>query len=126
LVTKGSIHYRAPNDLVRRTVAPRPSAMHLLGDKLAIKDDSGEKKMDLGQWGPARALVASYLRVLGGDVDWLKAHYKVEWQCKAGAWTLGLAPTDPDLVKLLEHIRLGGKGTDLSRVEVIDHNGDRT
>ena len=126
LVTRGSIFYRAPADLIRRTVTPRPSAVWLHGARLRFRDDSGEKDMDLGRWGPAQSLVDSYLHVLGGDLDWLKARYTVDFQCRAGAWRLALVPREPALSKLVKSITLSGRGDDLSRVEVVDASGDRT
>jgi hypothetical protein len=126
LVTKGSIFYRAPTDLIRRTGSPRPSAVWLHGTRLRFKDDSGEKEMDLGRWGPAQSLVDSYLHVLGGDLDWLKAHYTVDFQCRAGAWRVALAPREPALAKLVTSITLSGSGDELSRVEVVEASGDRT
>ena len=126
LVTRGSIFYRAPADLIRRTVAPRPSAVWLHGARLRLRDDSGEKEMDLGRWGPAQSLVDSYLHVLGGDLDWLKAHYTIDFQCRAGAWRLALAPLEPAVAKLLKSITLAGRGDELSRVDVVDASGDRT
>ena len=126
LVTKGSIFYRAPADLIRRTDAPRPSAVWLHGARLRFRDDSGEKEMDLGRWGPAQSLVDSYLHVLGGDLDWLKAHYTIDFQCREGAWRLALVPREPAVSKLLKSITLAGRGDDLSRVEVVDASGDRT
>jgi hypothetical protein len=126
LVTRGSIVYRAPADLIRHTASPRPSAVWLHGARLRFRDDSGEKEMDLGRWGPAQSLVDSYLHVLGGDLDWLKARYTVDFQCRGGVWRVALTPLEPGLAKLVKSITLSGRGDDLSRVEVVDANGDRT
>ena len=98
----------------------------LHGGRLRFKDESGEKEMDLGRWGPAQSLVDSYLHVLGGDLDWLKARYSVDFQCRAGAWRVALVPLEPGLAKLVKSITLSGRGDELSRVDVVDASGDRT
>ena len=125
VVNRGRILFLAPDQLVRRVEEPTPSAVWLRGTDLVVRDAAGERKLDVGRWGPANVLVSSFLYVLRGDVVSLLKHYDMTLTCEAPLWRLRLVPKDKGLGKLLGHLVISGRGDRPEVMEVLDGSGDR-
>jgi len=126
LVNRGTVVFMAPGNLVRRIDEPRPSAVWLKAGQLWVRDNTGERKLDVTKWGPANVLVNSFLYVLRGDVDSLKKHYRVDLGCDKDKWTMRLTPISPDLGKILRYMEISGHGAEPETLEMLDGSGDRS
>jgi hypothetical protein len=126
LVNRGTVVFMAPGNLVRRIDVPKPSAVWLKSGELWIRDNTGERNLDVTKWGPANVLVNSFLYVLRGDVVSLKKHYRIDLGCEKDTWTMRLTPLSPDLAKILKYMVIVGRGADPETLEMLDGSGDRS
>lgn len=126
LVNRGTVVFMAPGNLVRRVDMPKPSAVWLKAGELWVRDNTGERKLDVTKWGPANVLVNSFLYVLRGDVESLKKHYRIELGCDKDLWTMRLSPLSPDLAKILKYMVIVGRGAEPETLEMLDGSGDRS
>ncbi len=126
LVNRGRVFFMAPDSLVRRVEAPEPGAVWLRQGQLWVRDANGERKLDVGAWGPANVLMNSFLYVLRGDVENLKKHFTLQLSCEFSHWSLLLVPKDAALLKLLKHLRIEGHKDAPEMLEMLDGSGDRS
>ena len=126
LINRGTIAFMAPDQLVRSVQAPEASAVWLRQGQLWVRDASGERKLDVGKWGPANVLVNSFLYVLRGDVENLQRHYNLQLTCQGSTWTLRLVPKDKALLRLIQFLSVVGQGDQPNSLEMLDGSGDRS
>lgn len=126
LSSRGTVHFAAPDTLLRVQTAPAPAAMLLEGKRVRFGDEAGVRSMSLSQWEAAEGLIGGYLEVLRGDASGLRKHYHTKFSCEGGQWTLQLSPRSAALEKLLRSMTLRGDGTRLTHSELVDAHGDRT
>lgn len=126
LINRGRIFFMAPDSLVRQVNAPVPGAVWLRQGQLWVRDGHGERKLDVGAWGPANVLMNSFLYVLRGDVENLNKHFALQLSCESAQWSLQLVPKDAALLKLLKHLRIQGRNDAPEVLEMLDGAGDRS
>jgi outer membrane lipoprotein-sorting protein len=123
----GTLTYRAPDRLEKRTTAPEQSDLTVIGDRLLITQPNGDKReISLSDIPQISALVESIRATLAGDIAALDRYYAPTITGSAAQWQLELQPRDPNLQKMVAAIRIQGEGTALRRVDTTDPDGDRT
>jgi hypothetical protein len=126
IASQGSLYFAPPDRLARLTLAPAPSSVVVQGGKLALRDDQGHRLLDLDRNEIARDLVGTLITVLRGDLPALRERYSLRYSSKQDRWTLDLEPRSRQVRRLLDQMRLSGRGADLSMIERFEAGGDTT
>lgn len=125
LVSRGSLYYLRPGNLVRRVDFPEKSRMRLAHSKLELSGPSGASKIDLDSQPAVRELIVSFLYLLEGNAAALKRNYRLSLKSgREDAWTLELDPSTPALRKLITHMTLAGQGLQVQTLIVKETTGD--
>jgi outer membrane lipoprotein-sorting protein len=127
LQTSGTLIFVAPDTLQKQTLAPAPSRLTVVGDRLTIVQPDGRTRtLSLSEVPEIGALVARIRATLAGDAATLNRYYVPTLSGSAGDWSLVLQPRDDRLRELLTVIRIRGEGRLISSIETVERDGDRT
>jgi hypothetical protein len=127
LELSGTLEYRAPDHLERRTLTPRPESFVVDGDRLRLEDARGRKRTLALQDNPVLwAFVESIRSTLNGDLAQLERFYDVALEGGPRAWRLSLTPKQPRMSALISRIGIEGSGRRLDTVEIHEAQGDRS
>jgi hypothetical protein len=125
LVSTGSLHYRRPGFLEKRTDAPAEERLVVDGDQVEMASAGQQSRsFDLGQAPELRALVDSVRAPLAGDLVTLRREFVMRASGRPAAWVLELAPLNARAAHLLRLVRLAGSDTELLEVVTVQANGD--
>ena len=131
--TEGELFFSPPNRLARHTRLPGQSSLIVDGDRLTLRDETGEQIVSLGSSHVARGLVDNFALLLRGDLPALRKMYDVTFYSQEnhdspdpGGWIIDLEPRDATTRALVERIRIMGRSGILSSMDTLETNGDRT
>ena len=125
----GSIFVLRPGYLTRRIEEPEPSKLTITPRELRMVDRDGTEVLDLRQNDEVRVFVTSIMRVFLGDRKSLERSYTIEYTPDAKnetGWTLSLLPGGKPLNQMLRSLELRGEGSRVTRIEILEPNGDKT
>jgi len=128
LESSGTLVYAAPGRLEKHMLSPREESLILDGETLLIdnKDTGQRRSFPLPEHPVVWAFVESIRSTLTGDLPTLQRFYEVSLEGDAGAWRLRLKPRDARMRQAAREIRVGGSGTWVNLIEVIEAGGDRS
>lgn len=129
LKSSGKLYFIRPGRLTRVVEKPKEQVVRIGPKKLTIHSGDDEEVVDLRQNKAVRAFVTSLVRVFSGDADGLAKFYDVEYvpsKKDERDWTLKLVPEEKALKTMVDTIRIEGRGTVVTRIEIVEPNGDRT
>lgn len=118
-----------PGWLTRLVEKPEPASVRIAPRELRIENRDGTEVIDLSRSDKVRTFVVSLVHVFAGDELALRKSYDVAWQPAEdddAGWTLVLTPKVEPLDKMLQALRLVGRGEAVERIEFVEPNGDRT
>ena len=122
--TRGVLYFAPPNRLARHTTLPGDSRVSVYGGRVAFRDETGTRRLDLGSSEVARSLVGNLMVVLRGDLPELRARYEIRFASNGQDWQLDLEPRPKAVRAMIEMIRFSGTGWMLRAVETRETNGD--
>jgi hypothetical protein len=124
----GTLVYAAPAHLEKHTLLPKPQSLVLDQDQLVVEDKTKKQRrvLKLQEYPVIWAAVESIRATLAGDLLALNRFYRVDLEGRENQWRLLLRPTDPKLGALLSAIRIGGQGTSVRTIEIVEAEGDRS
>jgi outer membrane lipoprotein-sorting protein len=126
LLSEGTIHFAAPDLLVRRVERPEPATLLLAGDTLRVADASGIRRIDLHQSPVVRHFVLTFVHVLRGNRAALERLYELRFAREGDGWRLELTPRQPDLARLIRSATLLGKSGVIEQMSLHEQSGDTT
>jgi len=134
LTSSGKLHFLAEGKakkghLVRSVEKPEKSKLTITEAELRMADANGTEVIDLRQSDRVRLFVTSLMRIFQGDRAALQKHYQVRYVLDAKhatRWQLELTPKKEPLDKILKRLALFGDGQAVTRIELVEPNGDRT
>jgi len=128
LESSGTLAYSAPGRLEKHMLAPRQESMILDGDTLLIDNkQTGQRRSFALQEHPVLwAFIESIRSTLTGDLATLRRFYEVRLEGDTAAWRLLLTPTDERMRRAAAEIRVGGSGSWVNRIEILEVGGDRS
>jgi len=127
LRSQGTLYYAKPRLLARHTEGPQRSSLVLRGDKLSFGDAKHQESLELSSQPAVRVLVDTFVSVLSGDAAALAKLAKLDVEIlPEGAFQIRVTPKDPGVLKIVRSMSFTGKGAELSKMELLDANGDRT
>ncbi len=127
LKSEGTLYYAKPRLLARHTEKPQKGSLVLRGDQLTFGDAAHQESLSLDAQPAVRVLIDTFVSVLSGDGAGLQklADLKVE-SLADGGFRIHVTPKDPGVLRIVKSMSFEGKGPVLSRMELLDANGDRT
>lgn len=128
LEVSGTLAYRAPGRLEKRTLQPKGESLIVDGDTLIIEDASDGRKHSyaLQRQPVIRGFVEGIRSTLAGDLQTLKRFYDVSLEGSDADWRLRLRPNEPAMRDAVEEILIGGQGPTVCSVETRNAGGDRS
>jgi len=127
LESRGRLFFAKPSYLLRKVEAPTPSEVRITADSLRVKNADGEQTLDLRSRPDLRPFVESLTWLLSGNRKALANVYGIAFEPGAvGAWRVTLTPKGEPISKLIQHIRIAGRGLAVSQIEVRETSGDET
>jgi outer membrane lipoprotein-sorting protein len=128
LTLRGTLAYRAPDWLEKRTTDPNEEILQVDGERLRI-DIPGRRihrEFALRELPAVWGFVESLRATLRGDRAALERFYRVELDGEVRHWVLTLQPRDPKMAAMITQIRMSGAGGRLASFEIVEARGDRS
>jgi hypothetical protein len=122
----GELIYDAPNRLEKRTLEPRAESLLLAGDVLTIRRGRHSHVLDLKAYPLVLPFVESIRATLAGDRGALEQVFRVEYAGNLTRWSLILVPRDRSVAQAVSQVRIEGSLDNLSTVEILEVDGDRS
>jgi hypothetical protein len=133
LLSHGVLYFAPPDRLLRQVREPLASSLLLRGNTLTLGSTRGTRTIDLGANPLVRSFVDSFRLLLAGDIEALRASYRVRFEAAeaAGAatqrrWEVRLEPLLAPVQQAIAWIRFSGRGRVLLELEVHEVSGDVT
>ena len=127
LERSGELHFEPPATFEKRVRLPVSETYRIEGETLSMSlPDRATRQISLRNQPLLGGLLLSFKAVIGGQLDSLGASFTATVGGTPDAWTLDLRPTQPDVAKYIDVIRVSGRRSDPLRFEVVERSGDRT
>jgi hypothetical protein len=124
--SSGELRYDAPDRLEKRTLLPRPETLVLSGGILTVERGGHQHVLDLHRYPQIQPFVESIRATLAGDRSALERIFQVAFAGGVERWSLILVPLDHQLARTVKQVRIDGSRDRLSRVEILQADGDRS
>jgi outer membrane lipoprotein-sorting protein len=123
----GTLEYRAPDHLERRTLTPKPESFVVDGDVLTLENARGQRRtLALQDNAVLWAFVESIRSTLKGDLGALRRFYDVSLEGGEKNWQLSLNPKQPRMSAIISTILIGGTDGKIGTIEIREAKGDRS
>jgi hypothetical protein len=126
LRASGTLSFTAPARFARHTLAPRPESMVVEGNTVTLTRGGRTRQMALDTAPELTALIEAVRGTLGGNAQTLQRHFRTGVSGSPQEWRLTLVPLDRRLGAQVQQIDIGGRGPDLSVMEMWLAGGDRS
>jgi hypothetical protein len=126
LESSGTLLYSAPGRLEKRMLSPRRESLILDGDTLVLDSNGHHRTFALQEHPVVWAFAESIRSTLAGDLPTLQRFYEVSLEGHSGAWRLRLRPKESRMRQAASEISLGGSGSWVNLIEIIEGGGDRS
>jgi outer membrane lipoprotein-sorting protein len=130
IVSHGDIAFAPPDRLRRHVTDPVESLMLIRDGEMVIRDPEGTRRIDLASQPMVKIFVDGIMRLLAGDLDGLRSHYRMRFDPGDGGpaaqWSLRLEPTVSPLDGVIASLSFTGRGRALSELIVVETSGDET
>ncbi|CAN5632049.1 hypothetical protein BH10PSE18_BH10PSE18_12040 [soil metagenome] len=126
LAASGTLSFTAPDQLVRRTLSPRPETMAVDGNTLTLSRSGRTRTMPLDSVPELLGLVEAMRATLAGNASVLQRYFSIQVTGSAAEWALDLAPVDGRLSSQIAALRLVGRAGDVLGIEMEFRGGDRS
>lgn len=132
--SEGVLYFHKDGYLLRKITKPSPSSIRITPEALFIDEDDKQQRVPLSSHQDVAHMVQSFLWILAGDLESLRAHFRMEFQAHDKTqtqgvpdhWTLKLHPTHTRVKKLLKSVTVRGSGVEVKEITVEESEGDRT
>ncbi len=130
--SSGTLVFRAPDTLERRTVKPQRESVRVEGNTVTyegtLRGNDQKHTFALTDAPPLAALIESLRSTLAGDLPALRRHFEVAWAPgeTGRGWQITLTPRERQVREAVSSILMRGAGSELSTVEIIEAGGDLT
>jgi hypothetical protein len=128
LTLRGTLSFRAPDWLEKRTLEPNEEILRVDGERLSVEIPVRriQRSFSLQELPAVWGFVESIRATLRGDRAMLERFYRIELEGEVRHWVLTLRPTDAKMAAVISEIRLSGAGGRLALVDILEAGGDRS
>jgi outer membrane lipoprotein-sorting protein len=125
IVSRGTLAWRAPDRLEKRTIEPAPELFLVEGDRLTLeRPQRGLRETIALDTAPEiRPLVEALRATLAGDIATLRQYHEVSFSGDPARWRIVLVPRSLRLRGAVQRITLEGSGGFLAVVETQGNEG---
>lgn len=127
LESSGTLTYRRPDVLEKRTLLPEPESLRLDGDRLTLtRADGASRTLSVSAMPEIQTYVESIRSTLRGDVPTIMRFYEVALEGTPQDWRMQLIPRAEEARKTVQRILIAGRDAAIRRIEVLQADGDRS
>jgi hypothetical protein len=128
LKTQGILRFTPPAILEKHVTAPQDERYLVEGDKILFESKTNgiNGTLSLQEYPVLRAFVEAFRSTLANDVVTLRRFFSMTLQGEPRRWILILRPLDKAVQELVESIRFSGEKEQVSRIEILAPDGDRS
>jgi hypothetical protein len=128
LKTQGILRFTPPTVLEKHITAPHDERYLVEGDTVLFesKTKGTNRTLSLQDYPALRAFIEAFRSTLANDVITLRRLYSVTLQGEPRRWVLILRPLDKAVQALVESIRFSGEKEQVSSIEILAPDGDRS
>jgi hypothetical protein len=128
LKTQGILRFTPPAGLEKHITAPHDERYLVEGDTVLFesKTKGTKRTLSLHDYPALRTFIEAFRSTLGNDVITLRRFYSVTLQGEPRRWVLILRPLDKAVQELVESIRFSGEREQVSSIEILAPDGDRS
>ena len=127
LESSGTLSYRRPDFLEKRTLQPQPEGLRLEGDRLTLTQaDGASRTLSVSAMPEIQTYVESIRATLRGDVPSIMRFYEVALEGAPQDWRMQLTPRAEEALKIVQRIVIAGRDATIRRIEVLQADGDRS
>ena len=128
LKTQGILRFTPPTGLEKHITAPHDERYLVEGDTVLFesKTKGTNRTLSLQDYPALRAFIEAFRSTLANDVITLRRFYSVTLQGEPRRWVLILRPLDKAVQELVEAIRFSGEREQVSSIEILAPDGDRS
>ena len=126
LSDSGVLIYAAPDKLQKNTLAPTLENLTIAGDALTIERQGQTQTLSLSAYPQIGGFIEGIRATLAGDLAALQRIYDTHLDGTQSAWQLILQPRDDKMQAVVRAIYIGGNDNHITRIQTIEHDGDRT
>ena len=128
LKTHGILRFIPPAGLEKHIIAPHEERYLVEGDTVLFesKTKGTSRTLSLHDYPALRAFIEAFRSTLANDVGTLRRFYHVTLQGEPRRWVLMLRPLDKSVQELVTSIRFSGEREQVSSIEILAPDGDRS
>lgn len=124
LESRGHLVYR-PGYLEKSTEWPQAERLEVDGQRIVITaGNDAPRVVDMGMAPQLAVFIEAIRGPLSGDLGALRRAFSCVVSGAAGGWALTLVPRDGS--RVLRSVRIEGRAAEVSRIAVVQGNGDRS
>lgn len=125
VVSRGVLHWRAPDRLEKRTIEPAPEIFLLQGGQVTLeRPERGLRETIALDAAPEiRPLVEAIRATLAGDAATLRTHHDIRFEGDPARWRMVLTPRSARVRAAVQRIVLEGEDAFLRVVETQGNEG---
>jgi Outer membrane lipoprotein carrier protein LolA-like len=126
--THGILRFIPPAGLEKHITTPHDERYLVEGDTVLFesKTKGTSRTLSLHDYPALRAFIEAFRSTLANDVVTLKRFYRVTLQGEPRRWVLILRPLDKAVQELVESIQFSGDREQVSSIEILAPDGDRS
>lgn len=127
LESSGTLTYRRPDFLEKRTLRPQAESLRLDGDRLTLTQaDGASRTLSVSSMPEIQTYVESIRSTLRGDVPTVMRFYEVVLEGTLQDWRMQLTPRAEEARKIVQRIDIDGRDASIRRIELLQADGDRS
>jgi hypothetical protein len=128
LKTQGILRFTPPAGLEKHITSPYDERYLVEGATVLFesKTKGTNRTLSLHDYPALRGFIEAFRSTLANDVITLRRFYTVTLQGEPRRWGLMLRPLDKAVQELVKSIRFSGEGDQVSSIEILAPDGDRS
>lgn len=127
LDSSGTLTYRRPDFLEKRTLQPQAESLRLDGDRLTLTQaDGASRTLSVSSVPEIQTYVESIRSTLRGDVPTVMRFYEAALEGTLQDWRMQLTPRAEEARRIVRRIVIAGRDATIRRIEVLQADGDRS
>lgn len=125
LAARGTLAWRAPDRLEKRTTEPFEERLLVEGERMLLeRPDRGVRQEVMLDTAPeVRPLVEAIRATHAGDAATLRAHFRVEFSGDLARWRMVLTPLSTRVLAAVQRITIEGEGGAVLTMETQGRDG---
>lgn len=125
--SSGTLTYRRPDFLEKRTLQPQAESLRLDGDRLTLTQaDGASRTLSVSSMPEIQSYVESIRATLRGDVPTIMRFYEVALDGTEQDWRMQLVPRADEARATVRRIVIAGREATIRRIEVQQADGDHS